>query len=34
MWWPDDGTIIVVLTNLENGAHVTAFGEIAAALGK
>jgi D-alanyl-D-alanine carboxypeptidase len=34
MLWPDDGTVVVVLTNLENGAHLTAFGEIAAALGK
>lgn len=34
MLWPDDGTVVVVLTNLENGAHLKAFGEIAAALGK
>lgn len=34
MWWPDDGTVVVVLTNLENGAHVQAFGKIAAILGK
>ena len=32
--WPDDGTIVVILTNLENGAHVTILKEVAAALGK
>ena len=34
MWWPDDGTVVVVMTNLENGAHVEAFRKIAALLGK
>ena len=34
LWWPDDGTIVVILTNLENGAHVTMLKEVAAALGK
>ena len=34
MWWPDDGTIVVILTNIENGAHVTMLEKIAAVLGK
>ena len=34
LWWPDDGTIIVILTNLDNGTHVTMLQEVAAALGK
>ena len=34
MWWPDDGTIVVVLTNLNNGAHVAMLEKVAAALGK
>ncbi len=34
MWWPDDGTIVVILTNLDNGAHVDMLGQVIAALGK
>ena len=34
MRWPDDGTVIVVMTNLENGAHIDALFQIAAVLGK
>ena len=34
LWWPDDGTIVVILTNLDNGAHVTILGKVAEALGK
>jgi D-alanyl-D-alanine carboxypeptidase len=34
LWWPDDGTIVVILTNLDNGAHVDMLGKIVSALGK
>ena len=34
VWWPDDGTIVVILTNLDTGAHVAMLQEVAAALGK
>jgi D-alanyl-D-alanine carboxypeptidase len=34
LWWPDDGTIVVILTNLDNGAHVAMLQEVAAALGR
>lgn len=32
--WPDDGTILVILTNLDNGAHMDMLFKVAAALGK
>jgi D-alanyl-D-alanine carboxypeptidase len=34
LWWPDDGTIVVILTNLDNDVHVTMLGAVAEALGK
>lgn len=32
--WPDDGTILVILTDLDNGAHIDMLFKIAAVLGK
>jgi hypothetical protein len=34
LWWPDDGTIVVILTNLDNDVHVTMLVAVAEALGK
>ncbi|MBF9031724.1 serine hydrolase [Rhodobacterales bacterium HKCCE3408] len=34
VWWPDDGTVVVVLTNLDNGAHVDTQFRVADVLGR